>query len=171
MEEMDTLLRQWGALSKYTEERREAGGTHALERGRAFAPGTRARAAQRLVGRDGSSRRSYMARGLEACGVRMVGQAYVDPVPCTESRGRGGLASAAARYIPEHLRPVDEAARLLHRVDTLMGLCLRYEYCGYGSQGEKAGYVGSALGQPVGLRVYREALARAKGWMMGRLVA
>ena len=111
-----------------------------------------------------------MARDLKPCGVRLVSPAYIDPIPCTSSRGGSG-ASAEARHIPETLRPVDEAARMLHRVDTLMGLCLRYEYCGYGSQGDKAAYVSSALGagQTICLRVYREALARAKGWMMGRL--
>ena len=53
----------------------------------------------------------------------------------------------------------------------MRGLVLRQEYCGYGPQSMKADRVSLALGdgRPMGLRVYREALAHAKGWMAGRL--
>lgn len=169
LHELDDVLRQWGALSKYTEERKESGDEHVLHRNKDFAPGTRAKAAARLVGRDGYERRKHMARDLGVCGVRIVGASYVDPVPATQRNGGSGLGGAERRHIPTHLLPVDKAARALHRVDTLAGLCLRYEYCGYGSQSEKAAYVGSVMGSNVGLRLYREALSRGRGWMLSEL--
>lgn len=171
LDELDTLLCEWGALSKYTEQRKEgAGDFHALARALDFAPGTRARAAIRLVGRDGGDRRRLMARELGACGVRLVPQDYVDPVRGKENRG-GGLGGAGRDTTPAHLRPVQAAATELYRVDTLRGLVLRQEFCGYGCQSDKAVKVGQAIGAPVGLRVYREALAYAKGWMYARLAA
>lgn len=173
MQELDNLLREWGGLSKYVEERGEKPTDfHALARALDYAPGTRARAAIRLAGRDGRDRRKLMARELVACGVRLVPQDYVDPVRGKENRGGGGGNGGRARdTTPPHLKPVQEAALALYRIDTLRGLVLRQEYCGYGCQSEKADKVGLAIGSPVGLRVYRESLAHAKGWMHARLAA
>lgn len=179
MDELDDLLRQWGALSKYTERRQEgAGDFHALARALDFAPGTRKRAAIKLIGRDGGARRRLMAEAANAglgdgrtCGIRLVPMDFVDPVPCTQSRRAGGVSGRARDDTPEHLRPVAAAASALYRVDTLRGLCLRLEYCGYGCQSEKADRVALAIGSPVGLRIYRESLAHAKGWMHARLAA
>lgn len=167
-DQLDDLLCQWGALSKYPTTPREPKDDHALQRGRQFAPGTRARAVQQLVARSGSERRSYMARDLAECGVKTVSMSYCDPIPCTETR-RSGARDNGLNATPEHLRPIEAAARELQDADAMMGLCLRQEYCGYGSQAAKAETVAEAIGKPVGLRVYREALAGAKGWMRGRL--
>ena len=179
MVELDILLREWGALSKYLAERTdEPTDFHALSRARQFAPGTRARAAIQLAGRDGRSRRTLMAVAVNAdlgdgrtCGLRIVPQAYVDPVRCSESRRAGGVSGAARDTTPPHLKPVEMAALALYRMDTLRGLVLRQEYCGYGCQAEKADKVTVAMGAPVGLRVYRESLAHAKGWMHAKLAA
>jgi hypothetical protein len=172
MDELEDLLRQWGALSKYTEQRKEgANDFHALARALDYAPGTRARAAVRLVGRDGQDRRRLMARELATCGVRMVPMDYVDPVRASANHGGGGGSARAVNTTPMHLRPVQQAALDLYRIDTLRGLCLNFEYCGYGCQSDKAERVGVALGSPVGLRLYREGLAHAKGWMHARLVS
>lgn len=169
--ELEELLQEWGALSKYQQARTEgASDFHVLQRAKDFAPGTRAKAARRLIGRDGYERRAYMARDLAACGVRAVPMSYVDPVKGTESRKGGGISDAPARDdTPPHLRRVKAAASELYRIDTLRGLVLRQEYCAYGPQVEKAERVSEALGSRIGLRVYREALAHAKGWMQGRL--
>ena len=168
-DDLEQLLEEWGALSKYEESRGE-GSTdfHVLQRARDFAPGTRARAAVRLVGRDGAERRRLMAAGLSACGVRIVPMDYVDPVAGTPTR-KAGPRSRAESMIPERLRAIHDAALELYRVDTLGGLVLRQEYCGYGSQHTKAERVSVAMGSPVGIRIYRESLARAKGWMHARM--
>lgn len=171
-DELDLLLREWGALSKYEAEKREgASDFHVLQRARDFAPGTRERAAARIAGRDGRARRTMMAASLSACGVRIVRQDFVDPV-----RGRDDSRTITPRErvadsIPPHLRAVNAAALELYRIDTVRGLVLRQEYCGYGPQSMKAERVSLALGdgRPMGLRVYRESLERARGWMLGRL--
>ena len=170
-QELEQLLTEWGALSKYREARSEgATDFHILQRAKDFAPGTRERAAQRLIGRDGISRRTYMARDLAACGVKAVPMAYVDPVPGKTSH-HAGPRERIADSIPPHLSRVYYAAQELYRIDTLRGLVLRQEYCGYGPQAEKAERVSVAVGSRIGLRVYRESLAHAKGWMHGRLAA
>lgn len=171
IDELECLLVEWGALSKY-EAAREDGPTdfHVLQRARDFAPGTRERAAARLVGRDGADRRKLMAVGLKACGVRIVPMDFVDPIAGTPTR-KAGPASRAEHSIPERLREVHDSALDLYRVDTLGGLVLRQEYCGYGSQHTKAERVTVAIGSPIGIRVYRESLARAKGWMHARMMA
>lgn len=171
VDELERLLEEWGALSKYEAAREEgASDFHVLQRARDFAPGTRERAAARLVGRDGGERRRLMARELAACGVRVVPMAYVDPVAGSPTR-KAGPRSRAEDWIPARLRAVHDSALELYRVDTLGGLVLRQEYCGYGSQHAKAERVTIAMDSPVGIRVYRESLARAKGWMHARLMA
>lgn len=173
-ETLDLLLREWGALSKYEQERGEASNDfHVLERARAFAPGTRERAARQLVGRDGGERRTLMARELRACGVRRVPMDYVDPVPCGSRSGGGGAGLPSRDDTPKHLRPVIAAAAELYRMDMRRGLVLRQEYCGYGPQAMKAERVSLAMEdkRSMGLRKYREALAHARGWMAARLGA
>jgi hypothetical protein len=178
--ELELLLVEWGMLSKYLQNKPEGATTdfHALQRAREYAPGTRARAAMRLVGRDGFDRRTMMAAAANAglgegrtCGIHIVPASFVDPVPCSESRRAGGVSGRARDATPPHLRPVEQAAKELYRLDTLRGLVLRQEYCGYGPQTEKAERVSVAIGSRIGLRVYRESLAHAKGWMQGRLAA
>lgn len=172
-DELERVLGEWGALSKYQQEKDSGGGgdVHVLHRNRDFAPGTRARAVLRLAGRDGTSRRAYMARDLLECGVRMVPAAFVDPIPSPSTGRGGGGGGSSPQSVPAELRRVEAAALELYRNDKLCGLCLRHEYCGYGRQSDKADAVAHALGAQIGLRVYRESLARAKGWMHARLAS
>lgn len=171
LEELDCLLVEWGALSKYEESKREgATDFHALQRARDYAPGTKERAMAQLVGRDGRDRRKLMARDLGDCGVRIVPMDYVDPVP-GKTTHKAGPSERIGDSIPPRLRAIHDSALELYRVDILSGLVLRQEYCAYGSQGTKTYRVGEAMGKKIGLRIYRESLARAKGWMLGRMVA
>lgn len=164
--QLDTLLVEWGAQSKYDEAKREgATESHVLQRGRAYAPGTREKAAKQLVGRDGFSRRRLMARDLGACGIDAVPKSYVSPVAGKQTR-KAGPMERVSDSIPPRLKAVHLAALELYRVDKLAGLALRQEYCAYGSQSTKAFRLSEATGEKVGVRVYREALARALGWML-----
>lgn len=170
-DELERLLTEWGALSKYEAEKREgASDFHVLQRARDFAPGTRERAIKRIIGRGGTERRTMMARDLAACGVRIVPMSFVDPIRGKDSRNIGPR-ERAGESMPDHLRRINNAALELYRCDTLRGLVLRQEYCGYGPQAIKAERVSLALAhpKPMGLRVYREALAGARGWMLGHL--
>lgn len=169
-DQLELLLTEWGALAKYEESKREgATDFHALQRARDYAPGTKERAMARLVGRDGRDRRKLMARDLGACGVRVVPMDYVDPVP-GKTTHKAGPRERISDSIPPRLRALHNAALELYRVDKLAGIVLRQEYCAYGSQGAKTYRAGEAVGRKIGLRVYRESLARAKGWMLGRLM-
>jgi len=167
--ELELRLIEWGALAKYEESKREgATDFHVLQRARDFAPGTREKAAAQLVGRDGGERRRHMARDLGDCGVRIVPQAYVDPV-AGKATHKATPSERAGDSIPPRLKAVHDAALALYRADTLAGLALRQEYCAYGSQGTKAYRVSEAIGKKVGIRVYREALARGLGWVHARI--
>lgn len=167
--ELELRLVEWGALAKYEEAKSEEGTDfHVLQRARDFAPGTRERAAVQLIGRDGGDRRRHMARDLKPCGVRVVPKDYVDPV-AGKTTHKAGPRERLGDSIPERLKAVHQAAMELYRVDTLAGLALRQEYCAYGSQSRKAERVSLAMGSKIGVRVYREALAKAMGWMHARL--
>jgi hypothetical protein len=169
LEELDRLLVEWGALSKYEESKREgATDFHALQRARDYAPGTKEKAMARLVDRDGRDRRRLLARDLAGCGVRIVPKDYVDPVP-GKTTHKATPSERVGDSIPPRLRAVHDSALELYRVDKIAGLVLRQEYCAYGSQGAKTYRVGEAMGKKIGLRIYRESLARAKGWMLGRM--
>lgn len=174
-DELELLLLEWGALAKYEEAKEEgANDFHVLSRARDFAPGTREKAAARLVGRDGAERRRYHARKIneEPGGKLKMGilpMWAVDPVAGKTSR-KATPRERIGESIPARLKAVHAAAVELYRVDTNAGLVLRQEYCAYGSQSAKAERVAVAIGSPFGVRVYRETLARAMGWMHGRLL-
>jgi hypothetical protein len=134
-----------------------------------FAPGKRVALIRQRVNMDrgGLDRRRLMARDL--LGVRTVPAAYVDPVRCVETRS--GRNEATDWPVPTELQRVQRAALDLHAIDTLRGLVLRINYCTRGSQEDKSGTVTALIGSPVRLRVYRESLAHAKGWMHAKLAA
>lgn len=174
-EQIELLLIEWGALAKYVEAKSEAGSDfHVLQRARDFAPGTREKAAAQLVGRDGSERRRMHARKIAEQSegkVRMekVPMWAVDPVAGKTTR-KATPPERIGDSIPPRLKAVHAAALELYRVDKIAGLVLRQEYCAYGSQGTKAERVAVALEVPFGVRMYREALARAMGWMHARML-
>lgn len=154
----ERLLAWAGVITGRSDEpalRQEARPDHALARALEFAPGTRKRAAMKLVGRDGSSRRRLMARELEACGVRLVPMAYVDPVPGTTTRKFGGLGRYA-EPMPAPVAAIDRAVRALYRRDPELSAVLRAEYCGWGPREERAGRLG------ISVRLYRDRLTLAR---------
>lgn len=164
LEELDVVLRWWGRLYGEAppaewEEDRTLTGTHPLARAMEFAPGRKA------------DTTGYLGRARMRGGVVGGAPAWArEPMPCKETRVVAGRALGGGRPIPVEVQQVESAALALHRVDQVRGLVLRAEYCKRGPQAEKAEWV-TAQGFPVGLRVYREALAFAKGWMQGRLAA
>lgn len=175
MEQLETLLRAWGAAygerppPEWDGEDRPGVAIHPLARAMDFAPGKHAASVRGLTTahRLGVERRRMMAQDLP--GVQVVPAAFVDPIPCTESRS---IHNASRDWpVSDILQQVQRAALDLHRIDTLRGLVLRVNYCTRGTQFDKALAVTQRLGSPVRLRVYRESLAHAKGWMHGRLAA
>src|SRR5688572_25669320 len=140
MDGIEELLRAWGDWLVCRTEGPRSSKAHSLDRARAFAPITRERFLRSVVGRDGLSRRSFMAEQMQAGdrhpALRVIPMWAVDPVPCTGSRG--GPARNDGGSLPDHLRPIDAAVRALAPLDPLAALCLRVEYTGTGAQADRA---------------------------------
>lgn len=171
-------LRRWGHATATRHVRPQfaanddAPDDHPLARARHFAPMTRQRAAARLVGRDGRSRRKYMARDLGACGVQLVPASYVDPVPSKNTRS-GSLrpdqrAGAIDVGIPDDLRWIDRALAELTRQAALQAQCLREEFTGTGSQRMKAARVAKQYAGQLSVWQYRRELQRGIDFLRGR---
>lgn len=152
MDGLEELLRAWGDALVCREEgiQRSSGRTHALTRAREIAPGRHYLAA--IVGRDGTGRRTFMAAAMGQS--RPVPMWAVDPVPCTASRPSPGRSYAAG--LPDHLRPLNDAIRALHRFDPLAAQALRQQYSGRGCQDDMAARLG------VSKRTFRSALTRGR---------
>ena len=153
MDGLEELLRAWGDALVCREEgiaRTSGGRTHALDRARDFAPGRHYLAA--IIGRDGTDRRMFMAAAMGQ--ARPVPMWAVDPVPCTASRPSPGRSYAAG--LPDHLRPLNDAIRALHRFDPLAAQALRQQNAGRGCQDDMAARLG------VSKRTFRSALTRGR---------
>lgn len=156
MDGLEELLRAWGDALVCREEgipRTSGGRTHALDRAREFAPVTKERFLRAVIGRDGTSRRAFMAEQA-GLGMRVVPMWAVDPVPCTASRPSPGRSYAAG--LPDHLRPLNDAIRALHRFDPIAAQALRQQYAGRGTQDDMAARLG------VTKRTFRSALTRGR---------
>jgi hypothetical protein len=110
------------------------------------------------------------ARGMlriRNAGVRSAkAQAWgFDPLTANETRSH---RTSVPEDIPREVQQVQAFALRLHRMDTLRGTVLRYEYCTRGPQADKAAAL-VLVGLPISLRQYREALAFARGWMESKL--
>lgn len=165
-------LRLWGDATTGRHDprpRREDGpGSHPISRAREFAPGTRARAALRLAGRDGDARRRLMAKGSGVKGMHKIPVWAADAIRCTETRTSGPAAFVDAG-IPPELKAIDQAMIELYRENPLLGVILRLEYTGVGNQEKRAEEVARVIGKDLTLRQYRVELGRARQWMQGRL--
>src|SRR5690606_4636440 len=86
-----------------------------------------------------------------------------DPIECAETR-TSGFAAPIAPSRASMAEQVQAAWLALKRADSDLADVLRAEYHTRGmTQPERAKKAGFGLGK------YRELLAQAKGWMMGRL--
>jgi hypothetical protein len=162
MDGIEELLKAWGEALVCREEgipRTSGGRTHALDRARDFAPVTRERFLASVVGRDGHSRRAYMAEKMQAGDrwpqLRVIPMWAADPVPCTASRPSPGRSTSPG--LPDHLRPLNDAVRALARFDDLAAKALREQYSGRGTQADMAARLG------VSKRQFERALARGRG--------
>ena len=156
--ELEELLRRWGFAygegrpHEWDEGELAIGGAlHPLAVAVQFAPGRK----QKLT--SAAWRRSSNAAGRTP---------FSDPVRATPTRSVSPTFSRRNKD-PEAAR-VESAAMALQRLYPLRGLVIRAQYCRRGTQAEKADWV-SAVGQAVTLRTYRQELALARAWMLGRL--
>lgn len=178
MIDMRDHLRRWGEATVNRFQRIEHSGhvqVHALDRAREYAPGTRARAAVRLAGRNGHSRLMIMgyAAGLTSHSGKRTSPApewVCDPIPCTDTRKRTpresihDAAKSSAMIdlgIPDHLRWIDDKINRIGKQKPILAQVLHAEYTTPGTQKMKAGALMRRFGGEVTSRQYRELLSRA----------
>lgn len=152
---------------------------HPLERARAFAPGTRKAALEAMhLRRGGLSRRTMMgeAAGLtvrsgNAVRVVPVPPAFVDPIPCVETREAIGTPRPDPRYT-DSIRAVQEAWLVLREWWPIQAEIVRLHYQVRGfTQREKAKLATAAQsnGDVIGLKRFKDELRLGRTWMHARL--
>lgn len=147
--------------------------THVLEKARDMAPGTRERALRDLVGRDGSSRRRFMADRSGVEGMGMLPAWAVDPVRSSNDADKphDNPEIAVDVGIPDDLRWVEQALTSMMRQYPLRALVLHTEFTVAASQAVKARMVAEKYGGTLSVWQYRRELQRAVDWMGGRIAA
>ncbi|MCI2243804.1 hypothetical protein L3067_04175 [Xanthomonas sp. PPL568] len=167
-------LRRWGyaQANRYAYSR---GGrsVHALEQARDLAPGTVENAMRDLVGRDGTSRRRFMAARSGVEGMVVLPQWAVDAIRSSNDADRphDNPEIAVDMGIPDDLRWVDRALSGLARATPLRELIVRTEFTVSASQAVKARMVAEQYGGALSLRQYRYELGKALDWCRGRAAA
>lgn len=179
-DELLSQLRRWGTAKMARFAANDDGpsaGDHILHRNIDLAPRTIARAKRRIVGRDGESRRRFMAMktSTETLKIHIIPVWAVDPVPCPNDAGAPRTISAprgsADVSVPDELRWIDQAISQLSRQHAIRAMVLREEFCGIGTHRMKAGRVERQYGGTLTVRQYRYELQRALDWMRGRVAA
>ncbi len=134
-------LRLWGVAqaNRYALTRADRS-THALEKARDMAPGTRENALRDLVGRDGTDRRKMMAARTGVMGLSILPTWAVDPIRSTNDAGhpQDNEEIPVDMGIPDELRWIDRALSSLARQYLLRAIIVRTEYTVSASQRIKA---------------------------------
>ena len=138
-----------------------------------MAPGTRERALRDLAGRDGSSRRRFIADRSGVEGMGMLSAWAVDPVRSTNDADKphDNPEIAVDIGIPDGLRWVEQALTSMMRQHPLRALVLHAEFTVAASQAVKARMVAEKYGGSLTLRQYRYELGKALDWFRGRAAA
>lgn len=167
-------LRRWGhaQVNRFALSRADRS-VHVLDKVRDHAPLTRERAMQDLVGRDGESRRRFMAARSGVQGMQMLPTWAVDPVRAANDADKphDNAEIAVDMGTPDELRWVDRALASMARQYPMRALILRTEFTVSASQAVKARMVAEQYGGTLTLRQYRYELEKAMHWFQGRLAA
>lgn len=177
MAEQDTLrelLRRWGyaVVNRFGTPDEEGGEESILSKNRNLAPGTKENFLRQLVGRDGFDRRRFMAQNVRVEGMEILPGWACDPVRSSNDADRPHERRAVVDIgIPDELRWIDSAVASLERQWPLRAMVLREQYCGTGSQQEKAEKVAAQYGGSLTLRQYRYELTKGLDYLQGRRAA
>lgn len=160
-------LRKWGIAQTARSERHDRD-EHVLSRAQDFAPGTRKRAALKLIGRGGLGRRTLM--GAAAGRFTRDGKPIpvpmwsCDPVPPRGATGGGSDVpisighSAWVDPMPDELRWISAAIAAIERKSVLRAMVVREEFMGTGTQRMKAARVQAQYGGRLTYDMYRKEL-------------
>ena len=167
-------LRRWGhaQVNRFALSRADRS-VHVLDKVRHHAPLTRERALQDLVGRDGESRRRFMAARSGVQGMHILPTWAVDPIrAANDASNPQDLPEIAVDVgIPDELRWVDRALASMARQYPLRALIVRTEFTVSASQAVKARMVAEQYGGSLTLRQYRYELSRALDLVRGKAAA
>lgn len=160
-DKLEAMLRAWG---HFYGERRPKEWDEAAEVGEANLTASHpiARAMEYAGGQAVSRARSAWGMKKIRGGVPLWG---FDPVKGKDTRS---FRVSTPDDVPREIQRIQTIWLELYRADTLRAMIVQTEYCRRGTQGEKAAML-KAQGFAVGLRVYRENLAFARGWIESRL--
>lgn len=167
-------LRRWGyaQVNRFALSRADRS-VHVLDKVRDHAPLTRERALQDLVGRDGESRRRFMAARSGVQGMQILPTWAVDPIRAANDASHPqDLPEIAVDVgIPDELRWVDRALASMARQYPLRALIVRTEFTVSASQAVKARMVAEHYGGALSIWQYRRELQRGVDFMGGRMAA
>lgn len=167
-------LRRWGhaQVNRFALSRADRS-AHVLDKVRDHAPLTRKRALQDLVGRDGESRRRFMAARSGVQGMQILPTWAVDPIRAANDASHPqDLPEIAVDVgIPDELRWVDRALASMARQYPLRALIVRTEFTVSASQAVKARMVAEQYGGELSIWQYRRELQRGIDFVGGRMAA
>lgn len=131
-----------------------------------------------ILGRDGSSRRRFMAKKIAEQSEGKVSMGMVpmwscDPVPSKNDAGapRDLPRARVEAFVPDELRWIDRALSALWRESAIRAQVVRIEYTTAGSQRAKVKRIEEQYGASLTLRQYRYELQRGIDFMRGRQAA
>lgn len=142
---------------------------HPIARAMEYAPGRNAD--RDTLTRGGWERRHRMASAAGVVGALAV--AYVDPVPCHETRPdlRTPRYVSAPDPVPRDVKRIEAIVRDLVLSEPAWGYALRARYCQRGDAAEKSAWLAGMLGKTLTVRAYHALLGQAKLVLLGRLSA
>lgn len=182
LDELHDLLKRWAReygqrpepLADGWDEGEGSSGyftAHPLARAQEFAPGT-AKAVLVSYRRDGSDRRRRMAEAVGMESMRVVGMAYVDPVPCVETRPDRRTPMYVSK--PQAEEDVEVVQRHVMRMiedrdASTYGHALQIHYCQRESLEVKAERLAERIGKGCTVRAYRAIVEQARLVLLGRM--
>lgn len=119
------------------------------------------------AGRDGFSRRLLMGK---RAGVGILDPAFIDPIPCTETRAKQSKAPPDPRMTPL-VDAVQGHWLLLHKFFPIQAECVRLQYQVRGmTQAQKSELVVVET-KTIGAKRFKDELRAGRHWLHGRLTA
>lgn len=127
---------------------------------------TERRVKDSVAGRDGIGRRRLMGA---AAGVKVLDPAYIDPIPCSETRAKQSKAPPDPRstFLVERIQG---HWLYLHGCFPLQAECVRLQYQVRGlTQKDKSKMITLKDGKPMGTKRFKDELRAGKHWLHARL--
>lgn len=138
-EQLETLLKAWGICyferPRTEDYQRRSRLAHPIAQSMQFGAKKKVTRTTEWLKRAGYDRRRIMG---VAAGIPMVAAAFVDPVPCKQSRKGKGGGHGSGRPVHPDIQRVEQAVKDLEGVNFVRALCLRMKFCTEGLDADKA---------------------------------